>query len=135
MLLACKWNDSVLVFNHLVKNRLVEYMASDRLSTTLFALSDPTRRDILRRAMDGEHSVSMLAGAYPMSFAAVQKHVALLEHVGLVVKERRGREQLVRSDIETIRFAQRLLDQFEVEWRSRLDRFANVLSEPNEGAT
>ena len=62
------------------------------------ALADATRRDILRRCVDGEPSVSRLADVYPMSFAAVQKHVAVLERAGLVTKERRGREQLVRTD-------------------------------------
>lgn len=79
--------------------------------------------------MRGEHSVSALARCYPMSFAAVQKHVAVLERAELVTKHRRGREQLVRSNIETIRAAHGLLDQLEAVWRSRLDRFGEVLAE------
>ena len=98
------------------------------------ALADRTRRDILRRAMGGEHSVSDLARSYPMSFAAVQKHVAVLERAGLVVKHPRGREQLVRTDIDAVRTAHRLLDQLEAFWRSRIDRFAEVLAEPTKGA-
>lgn len=100
------------------------------------ALADPTRRDIVRRALQGEHSVSALARRYPMSFAAVQKHVAVLERAGLVTKERRGREQLVRGRIETVRDAYGLLEQFESMWRGRIDRFGQVLAEgPNKGAT
>ncbi len=93
------------------------------------ALADATRRDIVRRAMGGDHSVSALARYYPMSFAAVQKHVAVLERAGLVTKQRRGREQLVQTDIDTIRAASRLLDEFESVWRGRVDRFDAMLAE------
>jgi DNA-binding transcriptional ArsR family regulator len=102
----------------------------DQRADQLFhALADATRRDILARAMSAEHSVSALARCYPMSFAAVQKHVSVLERADLVTKHRRGREQLVRSNIETIRAAHGLLDQLEAVWRSRLDRFGEVLAE------
>jgi DNA-binding transcriptional ArsR family regulator len=103
-----------------------------RVDFVFGALADPTRRQILREAMDGELSVSALARRYPMSFAAVQKHVAVLERAGLVHKERCGREQLVRTDLETIRRAARLLDEFELVWRARIDRFGSVLAEPQE---
>lgn len=99
------------------------------------ALADATRRDIVRRASAGEHSVSSLARHYAMSFAAVQKHVAVLERAQLVTKQRRGREQLVRTDIDTIRSVHELLDQLETVWRHRLDRFADVLTDPNQGGT
>jgi DNA-binding transcriptional ArsR family regulator len=79
-----------------------------------------------------EHSVSDLARHYPMSFAAVQKHVAVLERAGLVTKERRGREQLVRGDVQTIRRAARVLDQLELLWRARMDRLADVLDETTD---
>jgi len=84
--------------------------------------------------MEGRPSVSALARQFPMSFAAVQKHVAVLERAGLVSKERHGREQLVRGNIDTIRDAFRLLDQLEAVWRDRLDRFGEVLAEQTEGA-
>ena len=64
------------------------------------ALADRTRRDIVRRAIDGEEGVAELAGHYPMSFAAVQKHVAILERAGLVTKERIGRRKVVRTNVE-----------------------------------
>ena len=81
------------------------------------ALADPTRRDIVRRAIDGEEGVVELAGHYPMSFAAVQKHVAILERAGLVTKERIGRRKVVRTNLEGLRIARRLLDQYEELWR------------------
>jgi DNA-binding transcriptional ArsR family regulator len=102
------------------------------------ALADRTRRDIVRRSMDGALSVSALARGYTMSFAAVQKHVAVLDRARLVTKSRHGREQLVRTDPDTLRSAQLLLEQFEVLWRARIDRFTNVLADNDnndKGAT
>jgi DNA-binding transcriptional ArsR family regulator len=96
------------------------------------ALADATRRDILRRAVEGELSVSRLADAYPMSFAAVQKHVAVLERAGLVTKERRGREQLVRTDPDAVGRARRVLDELETAWRGRVDRMADLLAQDPE---
>jgi DNA-binding transcriptional ArsR family regulator len=93
------------------------------------ALADPTRRDILRRCIGGEPSVSRLAAGYPMSFAAVQKHVAVLERAGLVIKERRGREQLVHTDGDAVARARRVLDELEVAWRGRVDRMADLLAQ------
>ncbi|MEZ5207566.1 MAG: metalloregulator ArsR/SmtB family transcription factor [Acidimicrobiales bacterium] len=93
---------------------MVVSVRDDATADKLFhALADATRRDILRCTMHGEHSVSALARRYPMSVTAVQKHVGVLEQAALVTKERRGREQLVRCNIDTIRTAQRLLDEYE----------------------
>lgn len=93
------------------------------------ALADATRRDILHRTLIGGTSVSRLADAYKMSFAAVQKHVAVLEAAGLVSKEARGRERLVRADPSTIARAQELLDAYAAIWRSRFDRLDALLTE------
>ena len=93
------------------------------------ALSDATRRDILHRCVGGEPSVSRLADVYPMSFAAVQKHVAVLERAGLVSKERRGREQLVRTDGDAVGRARRVLDELEAAWHGRVDRMADLLAQ------
>lgn len=104
-------------------------LTDEQVDRLFHALADATRRDIVRRAMTGEQSVSALARGYPMSVAAVQKHVAVLEHAGLVGKERRGREQIVRTRIDTIRLASRLLDQLEELWRARVERLGDVLAE------
>jgi len=93
------------------------------------ALADRTRRDIVRRTLLGDVSVSELAAAYAMSFAAVQKHVAVLEGAGLVSKLPRGRERLVRAEPARIERAQRLLDDYAALWRSRVDRLDAVLAE------
>ena len=110
-------------------------MVVDRLDTAdadlvFHALADSTRRDIVTRAIEGEQSVSDLARRYPMSFAAVQKHVSVLERAQLVTKRRRGREQLVSSNLDTVRLAGRLLDQYEVLWRNRIDRIGELLADP-----
>src|ERR687898_3084331 len=93
------------------------------------ALGDATRRDIVRRAIDGEKGVAELASHYPMSFAAVQKHVAVLERAGLVHKHRVGRRKVVRTNLEALRTARRLLDRYEELWRERVDRMDQVLEE------
>ena len=96
---------------------VVDELAAEQVDELFRALADATRRDILRRCVDGEPSVSRLARAYPMSFAAVQKHVAVLERAGLVTKERRGREQLVRTDPDAVGRARQALDELETTWR------------------
>jgi DNA-binding transcriptional ArsR family regulator len=107
----------------------------ERADRLFHALSDATRRDIVRRTMQQDNSVSALARHYPMSFAAVQKHVAVLDRAGLVTKRREGRERLVRGNVDTVRRAHQLLDQLEAVWRERLDRFEEVLAEePDQGA-
>ncbi len=120
-----------LTYNHMVV-QVGDQKRSDRVFR---ALADATRRDIVMRALQGEHSVSALARQYPMSFAAVQKHVAVLEGAELVTKRRRGREQLVRGNVDTVRDAFRVLEQFETVWRSRIDRLGEILAEDrDEGA-
>src|SRR5919198_5960182 len=94
------------------------------------ALADATRRDIVRRAIAGEEGVAELAEHYPMSFAAVQKHVAILERAGLVTKVRSGRRKVVRTNLERLRAVRRLLDQYEELWRGRIDRITELISEP-----
>ncbi|MGW8435606.1 ArsR/SmtB family transcription factor [Nocardiopsis sp. NPDC055879] len=102
---------------------------NEHVDRLFHALSDATRRDILHRSVEGRLSVSRLAEDYPMSFAAVQKHVAVLERAGLVVKERRGREQLVRTEPEALHHARAALDRIEDLWRGRVDRVALLVTE------
>jgi len=97
------------------------------------ALADATRRDIVTRVLRDEASVSALARQYDMSFAAVQKHVAVLERARLVTKRRRGREQLVFGDVTTIRAAARLLGQYEEIRRGRIGRIEEILTQPSGG--
>jgi DNA-binding transcriptional ArsR family regulator len=102
------------------------------LDRVFAALADPTRRDIVNRAMAGDEGVAELAHHYPMSFAAVQKHVAVLERAGLVTKHRTGRRKVVRTDVEGIRAARGLLDRYEELWRGRIDRMTDLIADTRE---
>lgn len=109
---------------------VVDYELSDAEVDRIFrALADATRRDILQRTLIGEASVSQLAAAYEMSFAAVQKHVAVLEGAGLVTKEARGRERVVRGDPRAVARARALLDRYEQIWRDRTARLDALLAQ------
>ncbi len=96
------------------------------------ALADHTRRDIVRRAINADEGIVELASHYPMSFAAVQKHVAVLERARLVTKERIGRRKVVRTNLEQLRVVRRLLDQYEELWRGRVDRIAELSADTKE---
>ena len=106
---------------------VVGELTGEEVDHLFHALADTTRRDILRRCASDEPSVSRLADVYPMSFAAVQKHVAVLERAGLVTKERRWREQLVRTEPAAVAQARRVLDDLEIAWRGRVARMADLL--------
>jgi DNA-binding transcriptional ArsR family regulator len=96
------------------------------------ALADATRRDIVRRAIGGEEGVAELAEHYPMSFAAVQKHIAILERAGMVTKERNGRRKVVRTNLDRLRVARRLLDEYEELWRGRVARMTTLVTDDIE---
>ncbi|MEU2282682.1 metalloregulator ArsR/SmtB family transcription factor [Streptomyces sp. NPDC013178] len=108
---------------------VVDEESDSGLDRVFHALADPTRRDILRRCGLGDLSVSHLAAAYPMSFAAVQKHVTVLERAGLVSKHRRGREQLVRTEPEAVSRVRQALDELETLWRGRVERMSDLLTQ------
>lgn len=111
---------------------VVDEIGDEAVDQLFHALADATRRDIVRRSIEGELSVSGLAELYPMSFAAVQKHVAVLQRAGLITKQRRGREQLVRSDPAAVARARKALDALENAWRGRVDRMSALLAEGEE---
>ena len=100
------------------------------------ALADTTRRDIVARVMAGEEaSVSALAARYEMSFAAVQKHVAVLEDARLVTKHHRGRERIVRGNPGQLARARILLHRLERLWSSRFSQLDAILAELPHGTT
>jgi DNA-binding transcriptional ArsR family regulator len=108
---------------------VVELAGAADTDKVFHALADATRRDIVGTVLVREHSVSALARRYPMSVTAVQKHVAVLEEAGLVTRRRRGRETLVRGDIDRVRDARRALDAFEQLWRDRVAQMDQILAE------
>jgi len=105
-------------------------LSEAEIDRVFHALATATRRDILRRTIDREQSVSELARDYEMSFAAVQKHVAVLEEARLIVKRAEGRERLVRANPEMIARARALLARYEELWRARIARLDDLLAEP-----
>lgn len=104
----------------------------DRTDLLFHALADRTRRDILRRSLVQEHSVTSLASFYSMSFAAVQKHVAVLERAGLLAKRRQGRQALAYGRVEAVQSAAALLNELEDLWRGRVARIDALLANENE---
>lgn len=103
-------------------------LEEDRVDALFHALADRTRRDILRRVLVDEQSVSALAANYDMSFASVQKHVAVLERSGLVSKRRHGRERLAQGEVETVRSVASMLAELETLWRGRIARIDDLLA-------
>jgi DNA-binding transcriptional ArsR family regulator len=108
---------------------MVTMTLPDERADALFgALADRTRRDILRRVLQREQSVTELAAAYDMSFAAVQKHVVVLERAGLLHKRKSGRNQFASGDVQAVRSVASMLDELEALWRGRIDRIDALLS-------
>ncbi|AIG75119.1 Hypothetical protein AJAP_11145 [Amycolatopsis japonica] len=125
-LAPCHRDRTRLTYNHMV---VLREESEESLNQLFRALADGTRRDILARAIVEAPTVSGLAAHYEMSFAAVQKHVAVLQRAGLVRKRANGREQLVSTDHERLKRATELLDSYEVLWRQRVAQLDDVLRE------
>lgn len=107
---------------------VMEALLDDQVDAMFQALADRTRRDIVRRVMDEELSVSELADSYEMSFAGVQKHVAVLERAGLVSKRRVGRAQIAHVEMGAIRTVASMLNELEDMWRARVQRVDDLLA-------
>lgn len=114
---------------------VIRQLSEDDVSRIFQALADATRRDILTRVLREEQSVTSLAEAYAMSFAAVQKHVAVLTRAGLTQKRKQGRQQLVHADSTTIARATRLLESYEQLWRERSSRIDDLLADDDKTST
>ena len=108
---------------------MVVRLTEPELDKVFRALADATRRDILRRTLVDEVSVSGLAADYDMSFAAVQKHVAVLQAAGLVNKTPSGRERIVRADPDQLARVRACLEQLEALWRHRLTALDDLFSQ------
>lgn len=103
--------------------------SSDRLSTTLSALADPTRRAILARLALSEASVSELAEPFAMSLPAVSRHLKVLERAGLVERGREAQWRPARLRAEPLRAVARYVEQYRRHWEQRLDRLDEYLHE------
>ena len=108
---------------------MVEQLNDADIDRVFHALADATRRDIVRRTLVSEQSVTQLAAAYAMSFAAVSKHIAVLADARLITKRAEGRVRLVSADPTALARAQDLLRSYEELWRGRIDRLDAILLE------
>lgn len=104
---------------------MVEYT----LDTIFSSLADPIRRDILQRVSQDELSVSEIALPYDMSLAAVSKHLKILEQAKLIIKRRKGKQQLVRADATGIKEVQNYLEQYRLHWEERFQVLEQIISE------
>ncbi|MDT0116708.1 metalloregulator ArsR/SmtB family transcription factor [Microbacterium sp. PRF11] len=108
---------------------MVEQLDAADIDRVFHALADATRRDIVRRTLVAEQSVTQLAAAYAMSFAAVSKHIAVLAEARLITKRAEGRVRLVSADPAALAKVQELLRTYEDLWRGRIDRLDAILLE------
>jgi len=102
-------------------------LREDEIDLLFHALSDRTRRDIMGKVAMSEQSISGLARQYDVSFAAIQKHVSVLEKASLVTKRTEGRRKLVRNNPDTLRRASELLARYERTWTQRIDAIGQIL--------
>jgi DNA-binding transcriptional ArsR family regulator len=109
---------------------MVEYTLS--LDSVFSSLSDPTRRDILRRVSKQELSISEIAKPYDLTFAAISKHLKVLERATLIIKRRRGKEQMVQAVPRALKDADEYLEQYRQLWEERFDRLEALLNEKEE---
>jgi DNA-binding transcriptional ArsR family regulator len=104
-------------------------MPSDQLSSTLAALADPTRRAILAHLMSGEASVTELAEPFEIGFAAVSKHIKVLENAGLVSRARAGLWRPCRIQAAPLKEVANWVEEYRMAWEQRLDRLQDYLGE------
>ena len=106
--------------------------SEDQLNRTFAALSDPTRRDILARLAVGEASVGELAAPFDMSFAAVSKHLRVLEAAGLVTRGREAQYRPARLEARPLAAASRWINDYASFWNdslNTLDAYLGILQQ------
>lgn len=108
-------------------NQMVEY--TYELDTVFMSLSDPIRRDILNRVARYEHSVSELVAFYDVSFAAISKHLKVLEQARLICKRKEGKKHMIRIAPDALRSADEYLEQYRAMWQSRFDKLDELVRE------
>lgn len=106
---------------------MVEY--TSELDTIFGSLADPTRRDILERVAQAEYSISELVQQYQISFAAVSKHVKILEQAKLIIKRKEGKKHMVTIAPYALQSADEYLERYRQMWESRYNKLENLLNE------
>ena len=105
----------------------------ERLDFVFSSLGDPTRRDILQRVSKKSLNIGEIARYYPVSFAAVAKHIQVLARARLVTKTRQGKLQVVSINAAPLNSAMRYLEQYRPLWEQRLDRLGAFLESTTRG--
>jgi DNA-binding transcriptional ArsR family regulator len=103
--------------------------ASTRLDAVFHALSDPTRRAILRQVATRAKTVGEIADPFSMSLAAVSKHLKVLERAELIAREKQGSFQVISINARPMAHAHRWLGHYEAFWSERLDSLARSLEQ------
>ncbi len=98
-----------------------------QLNSVFSSLADPTRRDILKRVSKRELSISEIAKHYDLTFAAISKHLVVLEKAKLILKRRQGKQQYVHLAPAALKDATKELEQYRIMWEDRLDRLEDYL--------
>jgi DNA-binding transcriptional ArsR family regulator len=109
---------------------MVEQILS--LDTVFSSLSDGKRRDILRRLINQELSIGEIAKPYDITFAAVSKHLKVLEKAQLIIKRRRGKEQIVQLSPQALKNAAEYLENYQLLWDERFQNLDKLLKQMQE---
>ncbi|MFB2838683.1 ArsR/SmtB family transcription factor [Floridanema evergladense] len=104
-------------------------MSTDRLSVTLAALADPTRRAILAQLRQGEASVTELAQPFEMSLPAISKHLKVLERAGLIERSREAQWRPCQIKAEPLKEVADWLEQYRQFWEESFDRLDDYLQQ------
>jgi DNA-binding transcriptional ArsR family regulator len=107
---------------------MVEYNLSSPLDSIFGSLADPTRRSILEQVSRQSMSVGQIAKDYDLTFAAVSKHLKVLQTANLVSKQRNGKEQIVSLSPAALKEADDYLKQYHEMWNDRFDRLEQILN-------
>lgn len=99
------------------------------LDSIFGSLADPTRRDILQRVARAEHTVGELARCYNLTFAAVSKHLQVMEKAQLVTKRREGKKQMVALAPDALKSADEYLEQYRLMWQQRFNKLDSLIKE------
>jgi len=110
---------------------MVEYALD--LDTVFASLSDPTRRDILKRVSRAHMTIGEIAKSYDLTLAAISKHLKVLERAHLIVKRKRGKERIVQLSPGAFKSATEYLEYYETLWNQRFDSLEGFLKEEEYG--
>ena len=106
---------------------MVEYVSE--LDTIFGSLADPIRRDILNRVAQAEYSVGELVQKYDISFAAISRHLKVLEKAKLISKRKEGKKHMVSLAPYALKSADDYLEQYRLMWQGRFDKLDNLINE------